>query len=188
MRDLEMQPAAEVRERGRRRGRRQLVAVAGAVVMATTGVAVAWPTPQPGPQPAADRARPSTEPALDCAAMLPRSPSEVRVRVVDGGAPSGVAAEVAAELRKRDFDVVDGGIVKVAGTYTSVTHSPATLGEALLVMAMVHGRAGGHPDPTRTEEVVGLVVGEDFDRLATPTEVNQALTELGRSTRPEECR
>jgi hypothetical protein len=41
--------------------------------------------------------------------------------------------------------------------------------------------------PDRGSRTIDLVVGADFDRLATTTEVNMALVEFGEPTRPVGC-
>lgn len=183
--DLRVLPAASVRARGRQRGRRQLaaVAVAGAVVATTAGVAFAWPrSSEPVPLPAA------APPTLTCELALPSSPAEVQLRLYDGGVPAERLAATVADLRARTFTVLDGpaGTSDPAGT-TVVRYGPAAIGAAALVRAGLHGDVAMRFDPGRPGETVDVILGPSFDRLATPTEINKNLVAAGPPTAPPEC-
>ncbi|MCM4080851.1 LytR C-terminal domain-containing protein [Paractinoplanes hotanensis] len=180
VRDLRLLPAAAVRDRGRRRGRRQLAAwtVAGAVVATTAGAAIAWPRPDTT-TPVAGR------PPLNCILALPENPADVRLRVVDGGAAAGRLEAVVSDLRARAF-TVSTGAASPAGT-TTLRYGPASVGAAALMRAELHGDVAMRFDPARSDDTIDVILGPSFDRLATPTEVNQNLVTAGKPTAPAEC-
>jgi len=180
VRDLRVLPAAAVRERGRRRGRRQLAAwtVAGAVVATTAGVAFAWPRP--------DTTTPvAGQPPLNCVLALPQSPADVRLRVIDGGAPAGRLDAVVSDLRARTFTVSTGPAGPASAT--TLRYGPASVGAAALMRAELHGEVSMGFEPARRDDTIDVILGPSFDRLATPTEINQNLVTGGKPTAPPEC-
>jgi len=200
--NLEVLPAAEIRARGRRRGRRNLAvtAVAVAVVATTAGVAATrtlGSSDQPTAAPGLAAAQPSSAvPGLLCDLTWPDSPEQVRIRVLDGGAPAGAATAIATELRERRFVVVSdaGGPAEPATGPAKVTHGPATVtygpaavGSAALVKAVVLGESTMSFDPGRRDDTVDLTLGSAFERLATTTELNQELVAAAGSPAPPEC-
>ncbi|WP_164842249.1 LytR C-terminal domain-containing protein [Actinoplanes solisilvae] len=184
VRHLQVLPAADVRARGRRRGRRQLAVtlVAGAVVATTVGVTVTRSSDEPPVQSAAG----SSEVA--CVVSLPSSPAAVRIQVLDGGAPAGSAAATVAGLRDRSY-TVNGT------TRTTTVHNPATLrygpraiGAAALLRAQLREDAEMVFEPARDGDTVDLTIGPGFAaRLVTPTELNQALAAAGTPSAPPQC-
>lgn len=193
--NLEVLPAAEVRARGRRRGRRQMAAtaVAVAVVATTAGVAATrtlGSSDQPTAAPGLVAAQPSSAaPGLQCDLTLPDSAEEVRIRVLDGGAPAGAAAAIATQLRERRYVVVrdTGGPTAPATGPATVSYGPAAIGAATLVKAVVLGESTMRFDPDRTGDTIDLTLGSAFERLTTATELNQALVELGEPAAPPQC-
>jgi hypothetical protein len=186
VRDLRYPPAAEVRARGRSRGRRQraaMVTAGVAVVAATVGVTVAWP-PRQGTTPVAST---PVGPALSCDLSLPDSPAAVRLRVVDGGAPSVIQALVATQLRERRFTVLDGPAGSSPVEVATVVYGPAAVGDAVLVRATLRGEVGMRFDPARADDVVDVILAPSFTRLATSTEINQNLVAAGPPTAPPGC-
>jgi LytR cell envelope-related transcriptional attenuator len=180
---LQVLPAAEVRARGRRRGRRQLAAVmVGVVAVATTAGLVAtraFDRSQPvatapvgvvDPRPAG--------PVVPCVLALPSDPSEVRVRLVAG--------VTATELRERGFTVLTaaGGATKDP---TTLRYGPAAIGSAVVLRAGLLDGATMVFDPARADNTIDLTLGPAFARLATPTEMNQALAAAGEPTAPPGC-
>jgi hypothetical protein len=193
--DLRVLPAADVRARGRRRGRRRVAGLlaAGAVVAVTAGIAAVqgWPNQRAAEQvPVGDG--PSVRPVVSCVLALPDGPAAVRVRVVDGGTAEGLSAATASQLRDRDFTVEtgdgaggetrDGAVDAVALRY-----GPAAIGAAALLRAMLHDDATMRFDPARRDETIDLVLGPAFTRLATATETNQALAAGGPPSAPPGC-
>lgn len=183
VRDLRVRPAAEVRARGRRRGHRQRTAVAAGVVVvvATAGVAAGRSQPPPEAVPVGDG------PAPACDLSRPAGPAEVRVRVLDGGAPAGVRTAVAADLRVRAFAVADGPGDAGPERTTGLRYGPAAVGDAALVGAYLPGGGALWFDPGRRDATVDLVLGPDFRRLASTTEVNRNLVAAGEPVAPPGC-
>lgn len=194
VRDLEMLPAAEVRERGRRRGRRQLAVgtAAGAVVAVTAGVALAWPAAERPVMPAERPVSPTaaeSAPGVSCVLRLPNSPEAVGVRVLDGGADAGLADDVVTQLRVRRFGVMEGPVVEgAAADVTTLTYGPMSVGAAQLLRSLVLGEVAMRFDPERRDRLVDLTVGPGFERLATAAEFNQNLAVAGEPSAPPECR
>ncbi|MFI5934237.1 LytR C-terminal domain-containing protein [Actinoplanes sp. NPDC051494] len=181
--NLKVAPAAIVRARGRSRARRQLAVTvaAGAVVLTTAGLTIGWPQQQQHAAPIA------AAPGLSCVLDLPRSPSEIRIRVLDGGAPAGLPATTAAQLRERSYSVLDGTPAREPSATTTLRYGPTSIGAAALLIAVLHGETTMQFDPDRTDEAVDVILGPSFTRLATTTELNQTLTIAGPPTAPAEC-
>ncbi|MBU2663634.1 LytR C-terminal domain-containing protein [Actinoplanes bogorensis] len=179
--DMPVAPAADIRARGRSRRRRRLAAisVAGAVVLSTAGAALAWPQPQRTEQPPVSRT------GMSCALALPDSPADVKVRVLDGGA--GRLGTTVTQLEARGFTVLGRATVDTPPAPVSVHYGPAAIGAATLLRAALHGDSVMVFEPDRRDDIVNLVLGPDFQRLATPTELNQNLVTAGEPTAPPEC-
>jgi LytR cell envelope-related transcriptional attenuator len=177
-------PAAAVRARGRRRARRQLTAVvaAGAVLAAAASAAFAWPHQRNAP------VNPAEHPVVSCVLALPDDPAEVRIRVLDGGAPAGLLDTVATQLRARKFAVQNGpaGRSPVGGA-AALRYGPTAIGAATVLRAEVHGPVTMTFDPDRRDDTIDLSVGPAFTRFATATEVNQGLALAGEPSAPPQC-
>ena len=185
---LQLLPAADVRARGRRRGRRQLAATIAAVaVVATTGGVVATlERPRPRPQTAAPAGVPPV--VVACHLGLPDSPEAIRVRVFKGKDAAGWEDEAAEMLRKRRFTVVgDIGSKEYIPATTTLVYGPAAIGAATVLRAEVHGRVKMWFDADLPGDTVDLTFGRDFVRLNSTTEVNQALVTTGEPSAPPEC-
>lgn len=184
VRNLEVRPAAAVRARGRARGRRQLAAVlvAGAVVATTAGLTFGWPQQST----TADNDQPASSPGITCVLALPQSPSEVRVRVIDGGAPAGLPDATAAQLRARDFTVLDGTNEPSSEGTTALRYGPTAIGAATLLRAALNGETTMLFDPDRRDGTIDLTLGPAFTRLATTTEINRNLV-AGEPPAPPQC-
>ncbi|XVV13279.1 LytR C-terminal domain-containing protein [Actinoplanes sp. CA-131856] len=185
VRHLKLLPAEAIRARGRSRARRQKAALltAAAVVATTAGVTLGWPQPQPS-APTADR--PSI-PAITCDLSLPSSPSDVQVRVLDGGASPTQLATVAAQLLNRTFTVLDGTTGPHSDSPATLLYGPTSIGDAAVLRAVIQGETTMRFDPDRPDEAIDLILGPSFTRLATPTEMNQNLVNAGQPTAPPEC-
>ncbi|MEU4236026.1 LytR C-terminal domain-containing protein [Actinoplanes sp. NPDC026619] len=182
--EIQVRPAAAVRARGRRRGRRQLAVVTAgvAVVAATSGVAAV----RIGSAPTRTGAQPSAAVPLKCVLTLPDDPADVRVRVLDGGS-AGLADVTAVQLRERRFVVLTGGAGGTAGDATMLSYGPAAIGAATLLRAELRGATTMSFDPGRPDDIVDLTLGTTFGRLASPTEVNEALVAVGEPSAPPQC-
>jgi hypothetical protein len=179
---LQVSPAAAVRARGRRRARRQLsvTLVAGAVVATTVGVAVTRSPEQPLQSAAA--------PEIACVVSMPKSPTAVRIRVLDGGAPAGLAATTVARLRERSFTVQTGAAATAVHNPATLHYGPAAIGAAAFLKVQLLGDPSMVFDPGRADDTIDLTIGPSFAaRFASPTELNRALVTAGQPSAPPQC-
>ncbi|GAA3343458.1 hypothetical protein GCM10020358_42790 [Amorphoplanes nipponensis] len=111
---------------------------------------------------------------------LPDDPEQVTVRVFNGTKTPGLADAVTNEFKNRRFRTqkpaenkkkVDGVAV--------MRYGPEAVGSAWLLRAYFLDQADVQYDAKRKGTVVDVVVGSGFQQLATTTEVNQSLVELG---------
>jgi hypothetical protein len=185
VRDLRVLPAAEVRARGRQRGRRQMTALlaAGAVVATTAGIAATNVLERPGPSTIAV----GDHPGVKCVLALPDSPGEVRIRVLDGGAPAGLPGTTANQLRERQFVVVAGATDGDVAGAAALRYGPESIGAASVVRALVHGEVLMRFVPDRSDATIDLTLGRAFTRLSNTTETNQNLATEGEPSAPPQC-
>jgi hypothetical protein len=164
---------------------------AGAVAATTVGVAVT--DNSRGTTAAGGPAAPQTTeagPAVSCVVALPDDPAAVRIRVVDGGSPTGSPAAVASQLRARRFTVLPdttGTVGDGGGGAATLRYGPPAIGAAALLKAELHGHVTMRFDPARRDDTIDVILGWTFTRLATMTEVNQALAAAGEPTAPPRC-
>jgi len=111
---------------------------------------------------------------------LPEDPEDVTVKVYNGTKTPGLADNVTNEFKNRRFKTqkpaenkkkVDGVAV--------MRYGPEAVGSAWLLRAYFLNQADVQYDAKRKGAVVDVVVGKSFQQLATTTEVNQSLVELG---------
>jgi hypothetical protein len=111
---------------------------------------------------------------------LPNDPEGVTVKVYNGTKTPGLADSVTNEFKNRRFKTqkpaenkkkVDGVAV--------MRYGPEAVGSAWLLRAYFLNQADVQYDAKRKGAVVDVVVGSNFQQLATTTEVNQSLVELG---------
>jgi hypothetical protein len=184
VRHLDVLPAAAIRARGRSRARRQTTAmIAAGAVVATAGIAFAWP--QQNAAPTADD--PALSPGVTCVLALPGSPSRVQVRVLDGGASAGLRDATVAQLRARGFTVQDGTTGHRTEPAATLRYGPTAIGAATVLRAALSGDITMRFDPDRRDETMDLTLGPTFSRLATPTEMNQNLAAAGQPSAPPQC-
>ena len=116
---------------------------------------------------------------------LPDDPEQVTVRVFNGTDSAGLAENVTNEFKNRRFKTgkpaenkkkVDGVAV--------MRYGPEAVGSAWLLRAYFLNQADAQYDAKRKGVVVDVVIGSSFQQLATTTEVNQSLVELGEPELP----
>ncbi|MEV4655743.1 LytR C-terminal domain-containing protein [Micromonospora sp. NPDC049301] len=112
-------------------------------------------------------------------------PKDVKINVLNATDEPGRAAGVADDFRNRKFQVkkVDNapkGIDEVA----VLRYGPKGVGSAHLLQAYFLNNAEPGYDPKRTDDTVDVVLGSRFQQLATTTEVNQSLGDLGSPVAP----
>ena len=111
---------------------------------------------------------------------LPDDPDQVTVKVLNGTKTPGLAENVTNDFKNRRFKVQAPGEDKkrVKGVAV-VRYGPEAVGSAQLLEAYFLGEATPEYNPKRKGAVVEIVIGSQFQQLATSTEVNQSLVELG---------
>jgi hypothetical protein len=189
---VRLAPAADVRARGLRRARRRTagtaVACAALVTVAGFGVtAVLGPDGTPDTV-ATLPAGPQGNCRYPVDLALPDDPRTVQIEVSAGADRAG---QVAGELAARGFAATGHGLIDpdsdTDGTVAVIRYGPGAIGAATLVRALVGNGAVMRFYPERDGRTVDLALGTEFGRLATTTEVNQALVEAGEPTRPPGC-
>jgi hypothetical protein len=179
--------AAELRREARAGRRRRVVISTLAAVVALGGVAATIGAVVAPPRP----------PALHMAgaAQCPNglvpvnldlpNIDHIRLSVYNGTARPDLAEKVAADLRMRNFVIID--IDRAPGSYPDVAvirYGPKAVGAAWVMRAFFLNEADSEFDPSRDGDVVDIVLGDRFLALATRTEVNQSIAVNGRPQPP----
>ena len=111
---------------------------------------------------------------------LPDDPDQVTVKVLNGTKTPGLAENVTNDFKNRRFKVQTPGVDKKRVKDVAVVrYGPEAVGSAQLLEAYFLGQATPEYNPKRKGAVVEIVIGSRFQQLATSTEVNQSLVELG---------
>ena len=116
---------------------------------------------------------------------LPDDPAEVTVRVLNGTNTAGLAENVTNEFKNRRFTVQKPAESK--SKYKGVAlirFGPDTVGRAQLLRAYFLAQSKMEYSAKRKGMVIEIVIGNQFRQLATTTEVNQSLVEVGEPTLP----
>jgi hypothetical protein len=116
---------------------------------------------------------------------LPDDPEQVTVRVFNGTKTPGLADRVTTEFKNRRFKAQKPGENKKKINGVAVMrYGPEAVGSAWLLRAFFLNQADVQYDAKRKGAVVDIIVGSNFQQLATTTEVNQSLVELGEPELP----
>ncbi|GIF10297.1 LytR C-terminal domain-containing protein [Actinoplanes teichomyceticus] len=116
---------------------------------------------------------------------LPDDPAEVTLKVLNGTNRSGLAESVTTEFKNRRFTVQPSGKSKTKYKgVAEIRFGPDAVGKAQLVQAYFLAQSDMVYNAKRKGEVVEIVIGGQFQQLATTTEVNQSLVEIGEPTLP----
>jgi LytR cell envelope-related transcriptional attenuator len=116
---------------------------------------------------------------------LPDDPAEVTVKIFNGTNTAGVAESVTNEFRNRRFTVQKPAESKAKYKGVAVIRfGPDTVGRAQLLRAYFLARSKMEYSPKRKGMAIEIVIGSEFRQLATTTEVNQSLVEVGEPTLP----
>ncbi|WP_229401400.1 LytR C-terminal domain-containing protein [Micromonospora okii] len=146
-----------------------LVFVVVAVVRDTQGKGVAGGCPEDAP----------------LADVRLRERKDVRINVYNATDEPGLAKKVADEFRNRKFQVKkEGTAPKQLDDVAVLRYGPKGVGSAHLLRAYFLDNADTQFDMERKDDTVDVVLGSGFAQLATTTEVNQALGDLGAPTPP----
>jgi hypothetical protein len=111
---------------------------------------------------------------------LPDSPNEVTIKVYNGTDTAGLGESVTEAFTNRNFKTQKPAEnkKKFKGV-AQLRFGPQAVGAAHLLKAYFLARAEPQYDAKRKGAVVDVVIGSEFQQLATTTEVNQSLVELG---------
>ncbi|WP_436534569.1 LytR C-terminal domain-containing protein [Actinoplanes sp. HUAS TT8] len=116
---------------------------------------------------------------------LPAGPAQVKLRVLNGTRTAGVAEQATEDFKYRGFVMEKPATSKTKSTQVAVIQfGPKSVGAAQWIRAFFLGEAEPDFDPARTTDVIDVVVGSQYRQLATQTEVNQSLAQLGEPTAP----
>lgn len=112
---------------------------------------------------------------------VPSSSEEVRVRVLNATGEAGLAESVSTDLHNRGFLTEKPGQVKqqVKKGVAILRYGPEAFSGAWLIRAYFLDDVELQYDIKRKGAVVDVVVGGGYMSLATPTEVNQSIKEIG---------
>jgi hypothetical protein len=111
---------------------------------------------------------------------LPDDPEQVTIKVYNGTKIAGKADAVTTEFKNRKFrtEKPAENKKKVDGVAV-MRYGPEAVGSAWLLRAYFLDEADVQYDAKRKGAVVDIVIGTGFQQLATTTEVNQSLVQLG---------
>jgi hypothetical protein len=119
-------------------------------------------------------------------------PQDVKLNVFSAANKStATASDVASDFANRKFVVANAKdkkwpdpLKKNVDGVAVLRYGPKAVGAEWLVRAYFLDEANNEFDIKRTDDVVDVVIGAKFKQLATITEVNQALAQLGNPTLP----
>lgn len=124
--------------------------------------------------------------SVNCPEGWPRAniklpePKEVKVKVFNATDTDGLGAQVTEDFKNRKFITQKPGPnPKVLNQVAVLRFGPKAVGGAHLLRAYFLSEAEPIYDAKRTNDIVDVVIGSEFKQLATTTEVNQSLVELG---------
>lgn len=117
---------------------------------------------------------------------LALKPAEsIKINVFNATDKAGLADQVADDFTNRKFKVVKkGNDKKGLDKVAALRFGPKAYSSAHLLRAYFLDEAVVEYDPAREDDVVDVVIGDDFKQLATTTEVNQSLVEVGAPALP----
>ncbi|MFC4021835.1 LytR C-terminal domain-containing protein [Micromonospora sp. GCM10011542] len=104
---------------------------------------------------------------------------DVKINVFNATDEPGRASAVADDFRNRKFQVKKVGNAKGVDDVAVLRYGPKAVGSAHLLRAYFLDNAKLDYQEKRTDDVVDVVLGSSFQQLATTTEVNQSLGDLG---------
>jgi hypothetical protein len=117
--------------------------------------------------------------------QLPDDPAEVTIRVFNGTNTPGLAESVSTEFKNRRFTVQKPAENKTRFKgVAQIRYGPDAVGKAQLLRAYFLDRSTLEYNAKRKGASIDIVVGGQFRQLATTTEVNQSLVEVGEPTLP----
>ena len=161
---------------------RALVVVGVLAVAAIVFVITALVRDSQGDEVTADNC-PAGAPLADV--TLPDDPADVTVKVYNGTNTTGLADSVTNEFKNRRFTVQKPAESKTKYKgVAEIRYGPDAVGRAQLLRAYVLDQSKLEYNAKRKGAVIDIVIGSGFRQLATTTEVNQSLVEVGEPTLP----
>lgn len=116
---------------------------------------------------------------------LPDGAAQVKLRVLNGTRTAGLADQVSQDFKNRGFVMGKPAQSKAKSDQVAIIQfGPKTVGAAQWIRAFFLGDAEPQFSAARTSDVIDVVVGSRYRQLATFTEVNQSLAQLGSPTAP----
>jgi hypothetical protein len=116
---------------------------------------------------------------------LPDDPAEVTVKVYNGTKTAGLADSVTNEFKNRRFTTQKPAESKTKYKgVAEIRFGPDAVGRAQLLRAYFLAQSKMEYNAKRKGAVIDIVIGSQFRQLATTTEVNQSLVEVGEPTLP----
>ncbi|MEU8261193.1 LytR C-terminal domain-containing protein [Micromonospora sp. NPDC048999] len=109
---------------------------------------------------------------------------DVKINVLNGSDQPGLAGSVADDFRNRKFQVKKVDNAKAVNGVAELRYGPKGVGSAHLLRAYFLNDATLAFDIKRKDDTVDVVLGGSFQQLATTTEVNQSLGDLGSPVAP----
>ena len=113
-----------------------------------------------------------------------REQKDVKINVYTGTDEVGLAGGVADDFRNRNFQVKKEGNAPKTDQVAVLRYGPKGVGSAHLLRAYFLNNAKLEPDLKRKDDTVDVILGNGFQQLATTTEVNQSLGDLGSPEAP----
>ena len=115
-----------------------------------------------------------------------RETKDVKINIYNATNQPGLAGNVADDFRNRKFQVKkEGNAPKGVDDVAVLRYGPKGVGSAHLLRAYFLNNADSDYDPKRKDDTVDVVLGNGFQQLATTTEVNQSLGDLGAPVAPD---
>jgi hypothetical protein len=116
---------------------------------------------------------------------LPDDPADVTVKILNGTNTAGLAESVTTEFKNRRFTTQKPAESKTKYKgVAEIRYGPDTVGKAQLLRAYFLAQSKMEYNAKQKGSVINIVIGSQFRQLATTTEVNQSLVEVGEPTLP----
>ena len=116
---------------------------------------------------------------------LPDDPAEVTVKILNGTNTPGLADSVTNEFKNRRFTVQKPAESKTKYKgVAEIRFGPDAVGRAQLLRAYFLAQSKMEYNAKRKGAAIDIVIASQFRQLATTTEVNQSLVEVGEPTLP----
>ncbi|WP_179266161.1 LytR C-terminal domain-containing protein [Asanoa hainanensis] len=111
---------------------------------------------------------------------------DIKINVFNATDDVGRAGSVGSDFANRKFQVLKKGNSKTAVDGVAVIRfGPQAVASAHVIRAYFLDEADTEYDPARKDDVVDVIIGDQFKQLATTTEVNQSLVELASQGEPK---